>query len=319
VTAVDRQAQRPPKAGNASEASRGDLRRTTRARLRELGVHTSRDRGQNFLVDARLLDVVEEVAELSQGDVVLEVGGGLGVLSERLAPHVAHLHVVEVDRTLARGLEAVVAPFPNATLHIADAVRLDFGALEPQPTKLVANLPYGVAATVILKALEELPEAGLLVAMVQREVAERLAARSGSRIYGATSVLAQLSGDVRIHRRVPRSAFHPAPNVDSAIVVLRREREGPSLAVRALVRRAFAHRRKTLAGSLALAADSGAAARDRAREALVSLGHRPDERAERLCPRELEALADVLEASGSGDGDAGAGSPVEVPAETRER
>lgn len=254
----------------------------------------SRDLGQNFLVDSRYLDMVEEAAELSPSDVVVEVGGGLGVLSARLAPRVGHLHVIELDRVLAAALEEVLAPFENATVHLGDAVKVELAALEPIPRKLVANLPYGIAATVLLKSIEELPEAGLLVAMVQREVAGRLAAPPGSRIYGATSVLAQLSCEVRVHRRVPRSAFHPAPRVESAIVVLRRHRGAPPPEVKRLVRAAFAHRRKTLAGSLALAPEAAGDVRERARSALVAIGQSPDARAERLAPRELEELADRL-------------------------
>ena len=124
---------------------------------------------------------------------MLEVGGGLGVLSEYLAPRVSHLHVVEVDRSLEAPLREALEPFANATLHLADAVRLDLAALEPAPDKVVANLPYGVAATVLLKSIAELPGATLWVAMVQREVADRLAAAPGGKSYGATSVLAQLA------------------------------------------------------------------------------------------------------------------------------
>src|SRR3954466_801142 len=141
-------------------------------RLREFGVRPNRELGQNFLVDSNILGVIERAAELGPGDVVLEVGGGLGVLSEHLAARVAHVHVVEVDRALEPALRDALDPFANATLHFADALDLDFSALDPKPGKVVANLPYGVAATVILKALEELPEAELVVAMVQREVAE---------------------------------------------------------------------------------------------------------------------------------------------------
>jgi len=271
------------------------LRELTRTRLRELGLRPSRDLGQNFLVDGRVLEVVEAAAELSPSDVVLEVGGGLGVLSERLAPQVGHLHVVEVDRLLASALEDALAGFENASLHLADAVGLDLAALRPPPDKLVANLPYGVAATVLLKSLEELPDAKLWVAMVQREVADRLAAAPGSRIYGATSVLAQLSCEVRLHRRVPRSAFLPAPNVDSAIVVLRRRSAPPAREVRTLIRAAFAHRRKTLAGSLALSEGFGTGVRERAREALVSLAHPADARAERLSPPDFVSLTALLD------------------------
>ena len=127
-------------------------------RLRQFDVRPNRELGQNFLIDDNLLGVIDRAAELDPGDVVLEVGGGLGVLSEHLAPRVAHLHVVEVDRSLEPPLQEALAPFGNATLHLADAVRLDFGALVPTPTKVVANLPYGVAATVLLKSIAELPE-----------------------------------------------------------------------------------------------------------------------------------------------------------------
>ena len=153
--------------------------------MREFGIRPNRELGQNFLIDDNILGVIGRLAELDAADVVLEVGGGLGVLSEYLAPRVAHLHVVEVDRSLAPALEDALAPFDNATLHIADAVRMRFDELSPAPTKVVANLPYGVAATVLLKSIEELPSAELWVAMVQREVAERLAAKPGSKTFGA--------------------------------------------------------------------------------------------------------------------------------------
>lgn len=279
-----------------------NLRRWTLDRLRELELRPSRDRGQNFIVDDRYLRAVLKAAELAPGDVALEVGGGLGALSLRVAPLVAHLHVVEVDRRLAALLSRELSPFANATVHAVDAVGLDLAGLVPVPTKLVANLPYGVAATTLLKAIEELPDAALLVGMVQVEVAERLAAAPGSRTYGATSVLAQLACEVRLWRRVPRSAFHPAPNVDSAILILRRRRPAPAPEVRELVRAAFAHRRKTLAGSLALAGTARPDVRERAREVLLALGHPPDARAERLSPEELEWLAVGLGRDGEPSG-----------------
>jgi 16S rRNA (adenine1518-N6/adenine1519-N6)-dimethyltransferase len=274
-------------------------RQASLRRMREFGVRPNRELGQNFLIDDNVLGVIGRIAELSNDDVVLEVGGGLGVLSEYLAERVAHLHVVEVDRTLEPALADALAPHPNATLHVADAVRLDFAALQPVPTKVVANLPYGVAATVILKALEELADAELVVAMVQREVGERLAAAPGSKVYGATSVLAQLAASVRVERRVPRTVFHPVPNVESALVVLRRRGEPPDRAIAALVHAAFAHRRKALAGSLALAPGAPDGVRDAARAALERLGHPADARAERLAPEDFTALAAELSWSAS--------------------
>jgi 16S rRNA (adenine1518-N6/adenine1519-N6)-dimethyltransferase len=263
-------------------------------RLQRFDVRPNRELGQNFLVDDNILRLIGDAAELGPGDVALEVGGGLGVLSEHLAPRVAHLHVVEIDRRLEAPLRDALDPHPNATLHFADAVELDLAALDPAPTKVVANLPYGVAATVLLRTVAELSDAQLWVAMVQREVGERLAAAPGSKVYGATSVLAQLACDVRVLRRVPATVFHPRPNVESAIVVLRRHGPSPPGRVVALVHAAFAHRRKALPGSLALDPGAPAALRDVARTALEQLGLPIDARAERLSPAEFGRLAELI-------------------------
>ena len=122
-------------------------------RLRQFGVRPNRELGQNFLIDSNILGVIERAAELSDADVVLEIGGGLGVLSEHLAPLVAHLHVVEIDRALEEPLRDALAPFANTTLHRADAMTLDLAALDPAPTRVVANLPYGIAAGAILRTV----------------------------------------------------------------------------------------------------------------------------------------------------------------------
>jgi len=251
--------------------------------------------GQNFLVDRNILDVIERLAELSPDDVVLEIGGGPGVLSERLAGLVDHLHVVEVDERLEPALRDSLVGFSNVTVHFTDALDLDFQALDPAPTAVVANLPYGIAATVILRTIDELPSVGRWVVMVQREVGERLAAGPGTSAYGAPSVLAQLACEVRVLRPVSRTVFRPVPRVDSVLVGLRR-REAAAVdpSVRRLVHDAFAHRRKALAGSLALAPGAPAGVRERARSALVDMGHPPDERAERLSPAEFRELAERL-------------------------
>jgi 16S rRNA (adenine1518-N6/adenine1519-N6)-dimethyltransferase len=272
----------------------GEPRQASLRRLRSFDVRPNRELGQNFLIDDNLLDVIGSAAELHRRDVVLEVGGGLGVLSEYLAPRVRHLHVVEVDSTLSGPLEEALAPFANATLHIADAVELDFGRLEPAPRKVVANLPYGVAATVLLKSIEELPDARTWVAMVQREVAERLSADPGSKTYGATSVLAQLACEVRFLRRVPRTVFHPEPNVESALVLMRRHAPTPPPEVRVLVHAGFAHRRKALAGSVALAPGAPEGLREEVRAALEELGQPADARAERLAPGDWQRLAELV-------------------------
>jgi 16S rRNA (adenine1518-N6/adenine1519-N6)-dimethyltransferase len=262
-----------------------------------------RELGQNFLIDRNILDVIIRLAGVSATDVVLEIGGGPGVLSAHLAPRVSHLHVVEVDCRLRERLTAELAPFDNVSLHFADALELNFAALRPPPGKLVANLPYGVAATVILRTIQELPLVSEWVVMVQREVGERFAAAPATPAYGVPSVLAQLACEVKVLRAVSRSVFRPVPNVDSVLLGLRRVRPGADPTVTAVVHAAFAHRRKALAGSLGLAArDAGAGTagtagrrlppdvRERARAALVALGHPADERAERLAPEEFREL-----------------------------
>jgi len=256
---------------------------STRRRARELG--------QNFLVDRNILDVIERLAALDGDDVVLEIGGGEGVLSERLAARARHVHVIEVDRRLEGRLRDIFGLSENVTLHVADALELDLDALEPPPNKVVANLPYGIAATVILRTIDELPRVGSWVVMVQREVGERLAAPPGTPAYGVSSVLAQLACEVRVLRPVARTVFRPVPNVDSVLVGLRRVRPGADERVRTVVHGAFAHRRKALARSLALAPDAAPDVRERARAALVALGHPADERAERLAPEEFRELS----------------------------
>jgi 16S rRNA (adenine1518-N6/adenine1519-N6)-dimethyltransferase len=264
--------------------------------MKAFGIRPKRDLGQNFLIDSNILDVIARAAELQADDVVLEVGGGLGVLSEHLAERVAHVHVVELDRSLEPALRDALDPHPNATLHLADAVKLDLRELDPPPTKVVANLPYGVAATVILRTITDLPGVTTWVAMVQREVGERFAASAGSSAYGVPSVLAQLACDVKVLRPVSRTVFHPVPNVDSVLVGLTRRGPAPEPGLRTLVQHSFAHRRKALTRSLALAPDAAPGIRDRARAALEAIGKPADARAEQLEPADWRALYAELQA-----------------------
>lgn len=267
-------------------------------RMRQFGIRPDRGLGQSFLIDSNLLDVIGRAADLGGDDVVLEVGGGLGVLSEHLAERARHVHVVELDRRLEAALRDATDPHPNVTLHLADAVRMDLAPLEPAPTKVIANLPYGVAATVILRTIEELPSVTHWVAMVQREVGERLAAAVGTRAYGAPSVLAQLACDVRVLRPVARTVFHPVPNVDSVLVGLERRGPAPPLELRRLVSAGFAHRRKALPRSLAHAPGAAPRVRDRARAALEAIGRPADARAEALSPDEWRALHAAMQGAG---------------------
>ena len=246
--------------------------------------------GQNFLADPNLLAAIVREAELEPADVVLEVGAGEGVLTERLAPLAAHVHAVELDRALEPRLAGVAAE-PNVSLHWADAMKLDLASLDPPPTAMVANLPYSVATPVILDTIEQLPGMRRWTVMVQREIADRLRAEPGTRTYGAPSVLVQLAAEPRLLRTVDPAVFAPRPRVESA--VLRLERAGPAAApeVRALVREGFAHRRKSLARSLELARPGRI---DAIRAALEEAGLPADARAEALAPRDFVALAGKL-------------------------
>jgi 16S rRNA (adenine1518-N6/adenine1519-N6)-dimethyltransferase len=246
-----------------------------------------RELGQHFLVDENILGVIGRLAELDPADVVLEVGPGLGALTRYLAERVARVHAVELDPSLAAQLTGLPA---NVELEVGDALRVDLGRLGP--TKLVANLPYNVATPLIVESLDGLPTVGLWCVMVQREVADRLFAVPSTKAYGAVSVLVQLTVARSGFHPVSRNVFRPRPKVESALVAFRRTGlPADYRRVKRVVEAAFAHRRKTLPNSLALA---GVADRERGVEALRAVGRPPEARAEQLEPREFVALADAL-------------------------
>jgi 16S rRNA (adenine1518-N6/adenine1519-N6)-dimethyltransferase len=248
--------------------------------------------GQHFLADENILGVIGRLAELGPEDVVLEVGPGLGVLTAYLAERVAHVHAVELDRSLEPALAERLKGHANVELHFGDALELDLGALGPLPAKLVANLPYNIATPLVVESLDGVPSVGLWCVMVQREVADRFFAAPGTKAYGAVSVLIQLAAERTGFHPVSRTVFRPRPNVDSALVAFRR-RPLPSgfQAVKRAVTAAFAHRRKRLANSIEL---SGLAGREQAKAALESVGRDPAARAEELAPPEFVALAQEL-------------------------
>jgi 16S rRNA (adenine1518-N6/adenine1519-N6)-dimethyltransferase len=247
--------------------------------------------GQHFLADANILGVIGRLAELDRGDVALEIGPGLGVLTRYLADRVGHVHAVELDRSLAPQLRELEER-PNVELHWGDALALDLASLEPAPTKLVANLPYNVATPVIAESLTGLPGIELWCVMVQREVADRFFAEPSTKPYGAVSVLVQLAARRTGFHPVARTVFRPPPNVDSALVAFRRVALPERFdRIKAVVEASFAHRRKTLPNSLALA---GLADRARAAHALEAIGRLPETRAEALAPAEFVALAEAL-------------------------
>jgi 16S rRNA (adenine1518-N6/adenine1519-N6)-dimethyltransferase len=247
--------------------------------------------GQHFLVDRNILDVIGRLAELDPEDVVLEVGPGLGVLTRYLAERVHHVHAVEIDRSLEGPLGDALAGVENVDLVFGDALDLNVAALDPPPSKLVANLPYAIATPLVLELLEAAPTLHRFVVMVQREVADRFFAEPSTKAYGAVSVLVRLQARRIGFHPVPPSVFRPRPRVESALVALERV-ETPSLTgVRPIVDAAFAHRRKTLANSVA---GAGLTTRSEAEAALAAIGRDARARAEELGPGEFVGLADAL-------------------------
>lgn len=243
--------------------------------------------GQNFLSDPNLLDAIVRDAELVSDDVVLEIGVGEGVLTERLLAAARHVHAVEIDRGLEPALVALAAR-PGLDLHWGDAMDIDIASFDPAPTAVVSNLPYSVATPVILRTVEELPSVERWTVMVQREIADRLRAAPGSRTYGGPSVLVQHACEVRMLRTVDPAVFRPRPRVESAILGMRRIGPGADPETRELVRAAFAHRRKSLARSVEHVRPGSLGP---VRVALAELGLPENARAEQLSPEEFRALA----------------------------
>ena len=262
-----------------------------------LGVRPTKQRGQNFVIDANTVRRIVRTAGVRDDDVVLEVGPGLGSLTLALLESAERVTAIEIDDVLAAALPATVqARLPEragrfALVH-ADAMRVT-ELPGPAPTALVANLPYNVAVPVLLHLLATFPGIERTLVMVQSEVADRLAARPGSKVYGVPSVKAAWYCEVKRAGAIGRNVFWPAPNVDSGLVSLvRRERPVETSASRdevfAVVDAAFAQRRKTLRAALAGWAGSAAGAE----EALTAAGVSPKARGEALTVEEFAAVAE---------------------------
>jgi 16S rRNA (adenine1518-N6/adenine1519-N6)-dimethyltransferase len=278
----------------------------TPSALRELaarhGIRPRKSLGQHFLIDVALARRIAELASVGPGDHVVEVGPGLGSLTVALAATGAEVLAVEVDRALIPALEEVVARFGRVRVLHGDAMAADWrsqidapGPSGPSRTwTMVANLPYNVATPVVVRTLEEVPRIERFLVMVQREAGERLAAGPGEPAFGGVSLRVAYFAHARVVRRVARTVFWPAPNVDSVLVSL--QRWPPPVATDrerlfALIRTAFSERRKTMRNALirfGLTAEAAA-------RALAACGIDPAARPETLG---LEAFACLVEAAG---------------------
>lgn len=264
--------------------SGADVRRL----LDTYGLAPSRARGQNFVVDPNTVRRIARLSGVGAGDRVVEIGAGLGSLTLALAETGASVTAIEVDSGLVPALRSVVEP-AGATVVEGDALRLDWAALlGAGPWVLVANLPYNVATPLVADLLDGVPAISRMLVMVQREVAERLAAGPGHDAYGAVSVKVAYWATAKVVGRVPATVFHPVPNVESALVRIDR-RPAPAVGPEVdpewlfrLVRAGFGQRRKMLRRSLAALVPA---------EAFVAAGIRPEARAEELAVEDWGRLA----------------------------
>jgi 16S rRNA (adenine1518-N6/adenine1519-N6)-dimethyltransferase len=264
------------------------------AEIRELaerlGVAPTKRRGQNFLHDPNTIRRIVSTARLRPEDVALEVGPGLGSLTLGLLPAVAHVHAVEIDPKLAVALVETTGHPSNLTVHPIDALTLRLEEFAPAPTVFVANLPYNVAVPVLLRVLAELPSIRSGLVMVQKEVADRLTAGPGSRVYGVPSAKLAWYASSRLAGKVPPAVFWPVPNVDSGLVGFERREpprsDVPRVEVFKTIDAAFAQRRKTLRAALAGWAGSA----PEAERLLRAAGIDPSTRGEQL---DVTAFADL--------------------------
>lgn len=268
-----------------------------RALVTELGIRPTKKWGQNFVTDPNTVRRIVRSARLDPTDVVLEVGPGLGSLTLGLLPHVQRVVAVEIDPRLAERLPRTVTDrLPQFVDRLevleADAMRLD--EMPGVPTALVANLPYNIAVPVVLHLLQWVPSISNVLVMVQKEVADRLAAGPGSRVYGVPSVKARWYCDVESAGNIGTSVFWPVPHVESGLVRMTRRDPPPSSSGRAatfaVVDAAFSQRRKTLRSALATYAGGP----NRAEAALVAAGVAPSERGESLTVAEFARISDAL-------------------------
>ena len=279
----------------------------TREMLEAFGLATKHRLGQNFLVDNHVIERIMSLAELTGSERVLEVGPGIGTLTLALLQDAGRVVSVEADSELEPVLAAHAVNHPNLRFIMGDALKVPtsaiFEAADGEPTVLAANLPYNVAATIILDFFQKMPGLQRAVVMVQKEVADRIAAAPGSKAYGAYTVKLGLYAQVTGRFEVPPRCFMPAPHVDSAVVRLDRRSAGEVVLgegisasdVACVVDAAFAQRRKTIRNSM------GAIGFDKALldEAFAAAGIAPTARAETLSLADFTRLTVELAVRGA--------------------
>ena len=279
----------------------------TRHILKKFKLRAVKGLGQNFLIDAKIVQQIVTAAEIEPGEEVLEIGAGIGTLTQGLLEAGAHVTAVEIDKKLPAVLKETLAGYENFRLVEGDILKINLAELMPRPFKVVANLPYYITTQILLTLLEKNLPITKIVTMVQREVAERMTASPGSKIYGALSVAVQFRSEPRIAFYVPPESFLPKPEVTSAVVIcdvrisihtphmfsIHTPHMGCDLDAEffiKIVRAAFSQRRKTLLNSLAGAGFD----KEKILSALAIAEIDGTRRAETLSLEEFAKLADAL-------------------------
>ncbi|MBE7036379.1 MAG: 16S rRNA (adenine(1518)-N(6)/adenine(1519)-N(6))-dimethyltransferase RsmA [Ruminococcaceae bacterium] len=278
-------------------------KQSVRRQLAGEGLKPKKGLGQNFLTDGSVLLDIVEAAELDEESCVLEIGPGMGVLTRELAKCAGKVVAVEIDTTILPILEKNVAEFSNVTIINQDILKVDLPLLLQEhfgnrPVKVIANLPYYITTPIIMKLLEESKGIASIVVMIQREVADRLAAEAGSKDFGAITLSVQYRADVRKVRDVSPECFEPVPKVWSSVIELS-IRENPPVQVEdeglffRLIKGAFAQRRKTFLNSVSGTAGLGVT-KEELKELLLQLGLGESVRGESLSIEQFAQISDGI-------------------------
>lgn len=277
----------------------------TKAILEKHGFSFKKSLGQNFLIDTNILRNIVDHAELSESSGAIEVGPGIGALTEQLAKRAKKVVAYEIDQRLLPILSETLEPYPNAKVIHSDVLKANVKEMIEQEfagiddIMLVANLPYYVTTPIIMKILEEnLPLRGIVV-MLQKEVADRISAKPSTKEYGSLSIAIQYYTVPEVVMIVPKTVFVPQPNVDSAVIRLT-IRQKPLVEVKSeefffrVTRASFAQRRKTILNNLTSQLDNGKEKKEAILSALQTAGIEPSRRGESLSIEEFAALSDAL-------------------------
>ena len=279
------------------------IARNTIAVLQKYQFHFQKKYGQNFLIDDSVLKRIVGAAQIKSSDCVLEIGPGIGTMTQYLAERAGKVVAVEIDKALLPILEETLADYGNVTVIQGDILKTDIGELAQRynggaPLKVVANLPYYITTPIIMGLFEKKAPVESIIVMVQKEVAERMRAKPGAKDYGALSLAVQYYAEPEIVANVPPNCFMPRPNVGSAVVKLNRF-ETPSVEALdeaflfALIRAAFGQRRKMLVNALTGAGEFSFA-KEQVEAALEKMGISAQIRGEKLSLREFSELGKLL-------------------------